>query len=215
MSTARRPYRSVVREQRAAETREEVVDAAGRCFEEVGWSGTTMSGIARTAGVSVKTVHAVGSKADLLVEAFRVRYVGGGGWVSITEESEGAALLAVTDPVEAVATMTAWIGNAHRASGRLWYVLRTTALVEPTVRRQQDDLMRYKQESYGLLARKLLDLGVVPAEEVPEHLMDRFVALLNLVMSAETYVQLVWDSGFTHEQYLAWVRAAIPTIRPC
>lgn len=215
MSSGRRPYRSVVREQRAAETREEVVGAAGRCFEEVGWSGTTMSGVAAAAGVSVKTVHAVGSKAELLVEAFRARYVGGGGWVSITEEDEGLALLAMTDPVEAVATMTEWVGNAHRASGRLWYVLRTTALVEETVREQQEDLLRYKRESYGLLARWLLDLGVVPAEEVPEDLMDRFVALLNLVMSAETYVQLVWDAGFTHEQYLAWVRAAIPTIRPC
>jgi len=215
MRNGRRPYRSAVRDQRAAETREVVVEAAGRCFEELGWSGTTMSGVAEAAGVSVKTVHAVGSKAYLLVEAFRARYVGGGGWTSLDDEDDAQDLLSMRDPEDGVATMTAWIGNAHRESGRLWYVLRTTALTEPLVRVQQEDLLRYKRESYDVLARWLIDIGVVPAEEVPDELFGRFVGLLNLVMSAETYVQLVADSGFTHEQYLEWVRAAIPTIRPC
>ncbi|WP_299053521.1 TetR/AcrR family transcriptional regulator [uncultured Nocardioides sp.] len=215
MTRGTRPYRSPVREQRAAETRVLVVRTAADSFEELGWSGTTMTLIAQRAGVSVKTVHAVGTKAFLLVEAFRTRYVGRGGWASISEDPVWQAIYALTDPVEAVRQLTEWIGRAHRESAKLWYVLRTTALVEPLVRNEYDDLLRYKRESYALTARWLLDLGIVPPEEVPPELMPRFVALVNLTMSAETYAQLVVDYGFSHEEYLAWVRGAIPYIRPC
>lgn len=210
-----RPYRSPVREQRAAETRELVVETAARCFEELGWSGTTIAAVARRAGVSAKTVHGVGTKAFLLVEAFRTRYVGRGGWTSIQEDAEARAIYALTDPVEAVAAVTEWIGRAHRSSARLWFVLRTTALVDPLVKVEYDDLVRYKRDSYGITARWLISTGVVPRNAVPEELTDRFTALVNLTMSAETYVQLVVDYGFTHEEYLAWTRAAIPAIRTC
>lgn len=215
MTRETRPYRSPVREQRAAETRVHVVRVAADCFEDLGWSGTTMTGIAQRAGVSVKTVHGVGTKAFLLVEAFRTRYVGRGGLASIGEDPVWQGIYAMTDPVEAVRQLTEWIGRAHRESAKLWFVVRTTALVEPLVREEYDDLIRYKRGSYELTARWLLDLGIVPREEVPEELLPRFIALVNLTMSAETYAQLVVDYGFTHEEYLAWVRAAIPWIRPC
>jgi len=64
---AKRRYRAPKREMAAAQTREAIVRAAKKLFEEHGWAGTTMNAVAEVAGVSAKTVEAVfGTKAALL-----------------------------------------------------------------------------------------------------------------------------------------------------
>jgi AcrR family transcriptional regulator len=66
----RRRYRAPAREAAAARTRVAIVTAARDSFEQRGWAGTTMAGIAAVAGVSQKTVEAVfGTKAVLLQAA--------------------------------------------------------------------------------------------------------------------------------------------------
>src|SRR5215207_7416337 len=63
----RRAYRSAVREQQREETRAAVVVAAAQLFVELGYSGTSISEIARVADVSPETVYAVfGTKRELL-----------------------------------------------------------------------------------------------------------------------------------------------------
>ena len=44
-----------------------MLDAAGRCFVDKGYAGTTMRDVADAAGVSVQTVFGQGSKASLLL----------------------------------------------------------------------------------------------------------------------------------------------------
>jgi len=63
----RRAYNAPGRRAAAAQTRERIVDASRRLFEEHGWSATTMRSVADRAGVSQKTVEAVfRTKAALL-----------------------------------------------------------------------------------------------------------------------------------------------------
>src|SRR5215472_6185671 len=67
VKTPKRPYHAPQRAAAAARTREAIVTAAKDAFERLGWSGTTMRGIADQAGVSVKTVEALyRTKAELL-----------------------------------------------------------------------------------------------------------------------------------------------------
>jgi AcrR family transcriptional regulator len=62
-----RPYRSPRREQQAAATRREIVQAAKRLFEDQGYAATTMNVVAAEAGVALKTVYlAFETKARLL-----------------------------------------------------------------------------------------------------------------------------------------------------
>jgi AcrR family transcriptional regulator len=62
-----RSYRAPRREAAAARTREAILEAAKRHFEDRGWAGATVAAIADTAGVSQKTVEAVfGTKASVL-----------------------------------------------------------------------------------------------------------------------------------------------------
>lgn len=64
---ARRSYRSEMRAQQAARTREVITRAARRLFEKNGFAASTIAAIATEAGVSQQTVYAAfGSKAALV-----------------------------------------------------------------------------------------------------------------------------------------------------
>jgi len=67
MTERKRVYRSPLRAEQARRTRAGVLDAATRCFLTTGYAATTMKDIAATAGVSVQTVFAQGSKASMLL----------------------------------------------------------------------------------------------------------------------------------------------------
>src|SRR3954451_19017838 len=64
---AKRRYDSPRRREQAAATRQEILQAAQRLFEEQGYSATTMAAIAAEAGVALKTVYvAFETKSGLL-----------------------------------------------------------------------------------------------------------------------------------------------------
>jgi AcrR family transcriptional regulator len=64
---SKRRYNSVRRDKQAAETRQEILDAAQRLFERDGYAATTMGAIAIEAGASLKTVYlAFETKAGIL-----------------------------------------------------------------------------------------------------------------------------------------------------
>jgi len=63
----KRVYNSPRRQEQAAATRAHILDAAKRLFEQHGYSATTMSAIAKEAGVALKTVYlAFESKSGVL-----------------------------------------------------------------------------------------------------------------------------------------------------
>lgn len=65
-----RRYQSPLRQQQAAATRASVIAAAQELFSKKGYPATTVSEIARAAGVSVDTVYvSVGTKPDLALAA--------------------------------------------------------------------------------------------------------------------------------------------------
>lgn len=207
MTGSRRTYDSTLRSERASQTRSQVFDAAAETFSEFGWAGATVAQIASRAGVSVDTVTTTGSKGLLLLEAFRRRYTGEDGWASILELERTRVLFSIEDPTEALDALVDFLWNAHGASARLWLLLRTVALTETVVAEGMADLHRLKTESFVETTRWLQRLGIV-AEVADEHL-GQLAAEVNLVMSAETYLQLVDDYGWTEEAYGAWIRRSL------
>lgn len=66
-------YRPVPADQRAAQTRQAIIDAATTAFQFHGYSGTTMEAVAALAGVSPRTLYRhYGSKSALLVATIAV-----------------------------------------------------------------------------------------------------------------------------------------------
>lgn len=208
-----RAYRSPVRERRAAQTRSRVLDAAADGFTRRGFAGTTLAGIAAEAGVSIDSVVAVGSKSFLLLESFRRRYAGDGGWRSILDQPTIQEMFALTDREQALDAITDFLATGHRASADLWFVVRATALFEPVVAEGIAELLELKRQSFAVTVDWLIEVGLVPAV-TSEAERQSLAANVNVLMSAETYVLATTDWQYSDEDYRQWVRRMIPQLRP-
>ena len=206
----RRTYRSPLREEQAARTHERIVEAAAVLFSDHGYSGTTMSDVARAAEVSVESVHATGSKAVLLVEAFRTRYTGEGGWGSFLDVGSVQDIFAVTDPDEAIERIVDFMATGHARSARLLVELRTAAAAEPVVAEQWDELVTVKADGWTATAEWMVRIGVV--DDVSPDDLPQLAVTLGTLLSAETYLHLTSDWQLDDDQYRAWVRQQVLSV---
>ena len=96
----RREYRSERRREQAEQTRQRVLDAAAKLFEQRGYDGASIAAIASEAGVSQETVYArFGNKRTMLGELVR-RAVRGDDPLPVPEQAGPRALAAATDQRE-------------------------------------------------------------------------------------------------------------------
>jgi AcrR family transcriptional regulator len=87
---SRRPYRSRLRAEQAAQTRLRILEASGDLFAERGYGATTIDAVAARAGVAVDTVYAIfGTKKGMLSALIDLR---------VTGSSEGSDVLAGEGP---------------------------------------------------------------------------------------------------------------------
>jgi len=74
---AKRPYTSRRRKEQATETHLHILEAARRLFADRGYTGTTVEGIAREAGVSTETVYSIfGTKRNVLYRLVEMAVLG-------------------------------------------------------------------------------------------------------------------------------------------
>lgn len=214
----RRRYDSPLRRERAAATRAAVIEAAAEAFSERGYAGATLAHIAAAAGVSTDTVGLVGTKSFLLLEAYRTRYAGHGGWKHLMEDEDTRKILDIRDPGEAVEATIEFLVEGHRRSAQLWAVLRATASADAQVAEELDELCRLKTESFEQTTRWLIDIDVLPAPESlpvqmwgadPDQAFRRLVAEVALLMSAEAYLILRNDHGYSDDEYRTWLRSRL------
>ena len=95
----RRTYNSPRRQEQAAATRRQILDAARRLFERQGYAATTMAQVAGEAGVALKTVYlAFDTKSGLLQELWNVTLRGDDGEVPVAEQDWYREMLEEPDP---------------------------------------------------------------------------------------------------------------------
>jgi AcrR family transcriptional regulator len=76
---SRRPYRSRVRAEQAAQTRLRILEASGDLFAGRGYAATTIDAVAARAGVAVDTIYAIfGTKKGMLSALIDLRVTGSG-----------------------------------------------------------------------------------------------------------------------------------------
>jgi AcrR family transcriptional regulator len=200
-SESKRPYVSAVRTEQAAATRARVAAAAGRCFAESGWSGTTLAQIARQAGVTPQAVHlSIGPKPALLKAALVAAVGAGEADDPELEQEVFRGMLAPGLPTEARARAFAAASHAvHQRAGRLFAVLAQAAQTD-------EDLATWRQ-SIGArrmeVCRALVSACGVPA--------DRATEVRDLVfVLASTSVYYEFDNlGWSATAYDDWLVTAL------
>jgi AcrR family transcriptional regulator len=203
----RRRYDSPRRAAQAAQTRRDIVTAAGRLFRERGY-GVPLVEIASEAGVVVETVYRIfGSKAALFRAAVEALLAGGAGRAEVPVEERPAirAILEEPDARKQVAGYAATQPGIHRRAGPLLRVLRDASGSDPELRRLWNEMEAWRLDGQGRFVRMLADRGMLrPGIEV-----EAGIDIAWTMCSLSIYDLLVLGRGWADERYQAWLTDAL------
>jgi AcrR family transcriptional regulator len=197
-----RRYHSPRRQEQAEATRMQILDAAERLFLRDGYAATSMSAIAKEAGVASKTVYlAFETKAGLLRELWHRSLRGGAGDVPVANQEWFRAVLDEPDPERALRLNAR---NSRRVKSRiapLGEVLRSAAAAEPDsaalLKRIWSDFYENQREVVKALhKRKALKRGLG---------VDRAADILWTLNHPDVYVLLLNDRGWSEDMYERWL----------
>jgi AcrR family transcriptional regulator len=192
---------SSVRQQRAQQTRQRIGEAAQELFLTRGYTETTITDIARAAGVAHQTVYFVfGSKAAVLAAIMDAEIVGDLEATPLLERPQVRRIAAIDDPREALQRVVAVAAGVTQRLAPLYEIVRSGAAdqdVRDLLDRHEDQRWRSLQALVGMLDGRLrIDLELSDAA-------DRLYALL----SHEVYWLLVRRRGWSATRWRAYVTA--------
>jgi AcrR family transcriptional regulator len=201
MASTSRTRLQAARAERSRQTRGRVIVAATELFVRDGYLQTTMSDIARQAGVAVQTLYlAFGSKVAVLSAALDVAIVGDDEPVPVLQRPWMVALRNEPDGPTALGV---FVDAAGRIIERIYplYAVTRDASADPELA----DVLRRNKE-----------LRFVVHREVAAHLVskpgfgssvraDRTADTIYALMSQETYGLLVVERGWSRSDWSAWV----------
>lgn len=193
--------KSLPRNQRAAHTRRTIIAAATEEFRSSGYHGTTMSAIAKRAGVAVQTVYFVfHTKPALLTAAIDSAVMGEVDPVAPEQTSWWQEGITTLDGRRAIELFITNVSDINMRAATLDRVAVAASTTDPEV----VDLINHHEflriqgfRSYidTLAARGLLRDGLDPAEATD--------VLLTLTGS-DVFLNFTEERGWTVKRYVAW-----------
>lgn len=206
-STPRR-YHSPLRAEQAATTRRAILDAARALLAEKGYAATTISDIARRAGVAVDTVYAaVGRKPELLRVLIETAISGGDDAVPAEKRDYVMRVRAATTARDKIAIYAAALAEIQPRLAPLYLAVREAAPSDPACAALWREIADRRAGNMRLFAADLIATGDV-RDELDEETLADIVWSMN---SAEFWTLLAHERGWAPERLAsfiadAWVR---------
>jgi AcrR family transcriptional regulator len=195
---ARRRYTSPLRAAQAAQTRQRILDAAGRCFATSGYVATTLPDIAAAAGVSAETVHAHGPKPALLLAAFEQAFALTEWQDSILDRPEMIEIATqLSDPVEFIRFACGFLAEAAARSARLWLAFYHATAADPAIKDAFDALSLRVRADTLRLVHMVADRGGLREDRTPQQLADE----LEVLYLPTGYEKLTGNAQWTLDAY--------------
>ena len=199
---------SPLRQEQARLTRQRVIEAAHRLLLERGYAGTTITEVARAAGVAVPTVYKVfGTKSALVKRVVDVYIAGDDEPVPLRDRPELQRIMAEPDPYAKV------LGYAHLARvlferlGPLLSVLTAAAGSNDELRTLVAGLDEERLTGTGRIVAHLADAGALRAGLPRREAHD----VLWLLTAPDVYTRLVEQRGWTLDELERWLARAMTT----
>jgi AcrR family transcriptional regulator len=198
---ARRRRERAEEERRATQRR--VVEAAARLFLTKGYLATTMTEIAREAGVALQSVYSAGqSKADLLHLVVDVAVAGDDQEVMLLDRPSYAAIAAETDPRHQVEIIAALIAATMERLAPVWVAYREAAAVDPKAAANLVAAHGRRHQTFAGM------VGMVPPHclrRTPEEATDSAWA----IGSIDVFLLLREIQGWDAPRYAEWIRQTL------
>jgi AcrR family transcriptional regulator len=201
-----RPYVSPRRSQAARATREAILQAARRRFEQDGYVGTSMPAIAGEAEVAVKTVYLVfGSKPLLLRAVWEQRLAGEEAQVPVLERAWFRQIKDAGDPHVQLRLLAEQSRDVKARAGSLLHVIRTAAGADGDIGALWQDIEAKLLSVARAMVGVLQDNGSLRAEVSPQQAADAVWVLYH----PSTWQLLVVQRGWSGDAYARWLERAL------
>jgi AcrR family transcriptional regulator len=202
----KRTYTSPLRTATSAATRERILDAAQYCFEQQGFSGTTMRAIAERAGTSVESVNLAGTKRDLLMATVSRATAQGETDARLLDLPEPKALFTDPDPVIALSNLMTWVAASNQRISRLWRSLDQAADSDLGIRADYADFLSRMRAESSRAVRDLSQREALRVDIAESELAD----MLWLTALPDQHHRLCGQAGWSQERYRQWlIRSAM------
>src|SRR5690242_8984228 len=160
MQNEKRSYDARRRRERAEEerrtTRRKVIEAARRLFVEKGFTATTMTDIAKEAGVALQSVYKAGSsKAELLHMVVDREVAGDDEDVMITTRAAYTAITDELDPRRKVHLMADLIAATQERSAPVQVAYRQAAAVDAVVAANLEAALQRRLQTFATLINSI------------------------------------------------------------
>lgn len=202
--TTTRSYRSALRTEQAAATRQRVLAAAAACFIENGYSGTSLADIGARAAVSTETVKANGPKRNLLLGAFEQAFAGAEGDELLSESESATEITGIADGAAFLRATAGFVAAANARTSVLWTEFLSAANADVAVAVALTGLLARRRQDYRRVLGMLIERGIATRTTDLATAADE----LSFLWSPESHQQLVLQSGWTMLRYEEWLADA-------
>jgi AcrR family transcriptional regulator len=192
----KRPYKSLVRERQAGDTRRRIVEATRQLLASAGYAGMTIEAIAQRAEVSAPSVYAIfKSKAGILT-AVLDQSTFGAGYEAAVEKA-----LSATDPEKRLRFAAGIARQIHDAQSATFDLLRGAGVVAPELAKleEQRESLRYERQEAMIVS--LREAGRLRPELDHATARDIFWTFTG----RDVYRMLVRERGWSSEKYQGWL----------
>ena len=197
-----RSYNSTRRREQADTTRRDIINAAQKLFERDGYAATTMAGIAREAGVALKTVYlSLDSKSGLLSTLWDVLLRGGEDAPAVAQLAWYREVLEEPDPARRLRLNARNATAVRRRIGVLLGVIRDAAPSDPAIgalwKRIQTS---FYDNQYSIVAS-------IKAKYALRNGLDatRATDILWTLIHPDIWLLLVGQRGWSPEDFEQWL----------
>jgi AcrR family transcriptional regulator len=202
----RRPYRSRLRAEQAAQTRLRILDASGDLFAERGYVATTIDAVAAQAGVAIDTVYAIfGTKKGLLSAVIDLRVTGSADESDVLAGDGPRRLQTMTDQRQMVAGFAADIAARVERVRPIDDVIRSAATIDPDIA----ELRARMQENRFSKLRAFTEWLAANGSLLDDQDADTAAAVVWTLTSPEVNRLLRDVRGWSSQRYEQWLSTTL------
>ena len=192
----KRPYKSLVRQRQAGDTRHRIIEATRKLLLSEGYAGMTIEAIAQRAEVSAQSVYAIfKSKTGILIELLDQATFG----PDYDEAVRNA--LSASDPETRLRLAAPIARQIHDAQSATFDLLRGAGVVAPELAKleQQRESLRYERQEKMIISLRRaerLQPGI-------DHATARDIFWM--LTGRDVYRMLVRERGWSSQKYQDWL----------
>ena len=196
-----RRYESPRRRAQAEATRAQILESAGKLFEQQGYAATTMAAVAADAGVALKTVYvAFETKSGLLRALWHLRLRGDQEELAVQDRDWHREVLDEPDAVRKLRHAARTSRVVKERVGALFDVIRGAATTDDDVAALWS---RIEAEFHGV-QRTIVESIAARRALRPGLDVDRAADVLWTLNHPDVWRLLVRERGWTPEEWEAW-----------